>query len=115
MSVLIIGRFSANTAVFKKVLTDQADELVGVSEQARAAGAIHHRFGVGDGFVVIVDEWDSPQHFEQFFGRPDIQALVGQMGASGPPEITIVEASVSPSDFLRTVVPRSLLTTAVHC
>lgn len=99
MSVLIIGKFPGDTAVFKKVLTDRADELVAVSEQARAAGSTHHRFGVGDGFVILVDEWESPQQFEQFFGRPDIQALVGEMGASGPPEITVVEAVASPSDY----------------
>ena len=99
MSVLIIGKFPGDTAVFKKVMTDRADELVGISEQARAAGSIHHRFGVGDGFVVLVDEWESPQQFEQFFGRPDIQALVGEMGASGPPEITVVEAVATPSDY----------------
>ena len=99
MSVLIIGKFPGDTAVFKKMLTDRADELVGISEQARAAGSIHHRFGVGDGFVIIVDEWESPQQFEQFFGRADIQATVGEMGASGPPEITVVEAVASPSDY----------------
>ena len=99
MSVLIIGKFPGDTAVFKKMLTDRADELVGISEQARAAGSIHHRFGVGDGFVILVDEWESPQQFEQFFGRADIQALVGEMGASGPPEITVVEAVASPSDY----------------
>jgi hypothetical protein len=99
MSVLIIGRFPGDTAVFKKVLADRVDELVGVSEQARAAGAIHHRFAVGDGFIILVDEWASPQQFEQFFTRPDIQALVGEMGASGSPDITIVEVVASPSDF----------------
>jgi hypothetical protein len=99
MSVLIIGKFPGDTAVFKKMLTDRADELVAISEQARAAGSIHHRFGVGDGFVILVDEWDSPQHFEQFFGRPDIQALTAEMGASGPAEITVVEAVASPSDY----------------
>jgi len=46
-----------------------------------------------------VDEWESPQQFEQFFGRPDIQALVGEMGASDPSEITVVEAFPLPSDF----------------
>ena len=99
MSVLIIGKFPGDTSVFRKVLTERADELVGVSEQARAAGAIHHRFGVGDGFIILVDEWESPQQFEQFFGRSDIQALTAEMGASGPPDITIVEAFSSPSDF----------------
>ena len=99
MSVLIIGKFPGDTAVFKKVLTDRADELVSISEQARAAGSIHHTFGVGDGVVILVDEWESPQQFEQFFSRPDIQALTGEMGASGPPEITIIEAVASPSDY----------------
>ena len=99
MSVLIVGKFPGDTAVFKKVLTDRADELASVGAQAHAAGAIHHRFGVGDGFVVIVDEWESPQQFEQFFSRADVQALVGEMGASGPPDITIVEAVSSPDEF----------------
>jgi hypothetical protein len=99
MSVLIIGKFPGDTAVFKKVLTDRADELVAISEQARAAGSIHHRFGVGDGYIILVDEWESPQQFEQFFSRPDIQALTGEMGASGPPEITVVEAIATPSDY----------------
>ena len=99
MSVLIIGKFPGDTAVFKKVLTDRTDELAGVAEKARAAGAIHHRFGVGDGFVIIMDEWESPQQFEQFFTRADIQALVGEMGASGPPDITVVEAIASPDQF----------------
>ena len=99
MSVMIIGKIPGDTAVFKKVMTDREGELVGISEQARVAGAIHHRFGVGDGFVILVDEWESAQQFEQFFGRPDIQALVGEMGASGPPDIAVVEVITSPSDF----------------
>ena len=99
MSVLVIGKFPGDTAVFKKVLADREDELVGISEQARAAGAIHHTFGVGDGVVILVDEWESPQQFEQFFGRPDIQALTAEMGASGPPEITVVERAASSSDY----------------
>ena len=99
MSVLIIGKFPGDTAVFTKVMADRAEELAGISQQARAAGAIHHRFGVGDGFVVLLDEWEAPEQFQEFFGREDIQPLVGEMGASGPPEITVVEAISSPDQF----------------
>ena len=99
MSVLVIGKFPGDTAVYKKVLTDRADELVGISEQSRAAGAIHHTFAVGDGFIILVDEWESPQQFEQFFAQPEIQALAVDMGASGPPDITIVEVAASPANF----------------
>jgi len=99
MSVLIIGKFPGDTAVFQKALTDRAGELADVAEQARGAGCLHHRFGVGDGFVVLEDEWESAQQFEQFFTRPEIQALVGGMGASGPPDITVVEAVTLPDQF----------------
>ena len=99
MSVLVVGKFTGDAALFRKMMTERVSELAGVAEQARGAGCLHHRFGVGDGFVAMVDEWESPQQFEQFFSRPDIQALVGEMGASGPPEISVVEALTTPDEF----------------
>jgi quinol monooxygenase YgiN len=93
VSVLIIGRFQGDTARFRQALTDRADT-------ARAAGAIHHRFGVGDGFVMIVDEWESAEHFQQFFANPDLQAFIGSAGAApGPPELTVTEAVASADQF----------------
>ncbi len=38
-----------------------------------APGAIHHRFGVGDGFVLVVDEWETIEQFQQFFSNPELQ------------------------------------------
>ena len=99
MSVLIIGKFPGDTAVFTKALSDRESELAGTGEEARRAGCLHHRFGVGDGFVVIADEWESPQHFEEFIAQPHMQALIAEMGASGPPEMTICEAIASPDEF----------------
>jgi hypothetical protein len=99
MSVLVIGKVPGDTAVFTKVMAERTDQLVRIAEEARAAGAIHHRFGVGDGFVLIMDEWERPEQFQQFFSREDIQALVAEMGASGPPEITVSEAISSPDQF----------------
>ena len=64
------------------------------------AGAIHHRFGVGDGFVLVVDEWESAGQFQQFFSNPDLQAFIAAMGAEpGPPEITVTEAVDSVDQF----------------
>ena len=89
-----------DTAVFRQALTDQAGQLVAFADQARAAGAIHHRFGVGDGFVLVVDEWESVGQFQQFFGNPDLQALIAAMGADpGPPEVTVSEAVASADQF----------------
>jgi quinol monooxygenase YgiN len=97
VSALITVKFLGDTDTFRKTLTDRAD--ASFAEQARAAGGIHHRFGIGDGFVVVVDEWESPQQFEQFFARPELQAFIGSSGASGPPEITVCEAIASPDQY----------------
>ena len=100
MSVLIIGKFQGDTAKFRRALTDRADEFAKIADMARAQGGIHHRFGIGDGFVVIVDEWATVEHFQQFFSNPDLQAFIGSVGAApAPPEITIVDAIASPDQY----------------
>jgi hypothetical protein len=100
VSVLIVGKFQGDTAKFRQALTDRAGEFTKIADSARAAGAIHHRFGLGDGFVVIVDEWESPEQFQRFFADPDLQAFIGSVGAvPGPPELTVTEAVASPDQF----------------
>ncbi|MGZ4557023.1 MAG: hypothetical protein ACXVXZ_14975 [Mycobacteriaceae bacterium] len=99
MSVIVTAKVPGDTDLFRKTLVERADDLVQLSEQGRAAGAIHHQFAVGEGFVLVVDEWESPKQFEQFFSRPEIQAIIQDMGGSGEPEITIGEAVASPDQF----------------
>lgn len=100
MSVLITVRFQGDTAVFRQALVDHADQLAKFSELSRSSGAVHHRFGVGDGFVLVVDEWESAGQFQEFFANPDLQAFIGTMGADpGPPEITVTEAVDSADQF----------------
>ncbi len=100
MSVLIIAKFQGDTAKFRQALTARAGEFEKIADTARAAGGIHHRFGVGDGSVVVVDEWESVEHFQQFFGNPELQAFIGSVGAApAPPEILVAEAVASPDAY----------------
>jgi heme-degrading monooxygenase HmoA len=100
MSVLVIGKFRGDTAKFRQALTERAGEFEKIADGAKAVGALHHRFGIGDGSVVIVDEWDSIEHFNAFFANPDLQAFIGSVGAEpGPPEMIVAEAIPSPDQF----------------
>jgi hypothetical protein len=100
MSVLVTIKFQGDTAVFRQALADRAEEFVKMSERGRSSGAIHHRFGVGDGFVLVVDEWQSADDFQRFFSDPELQSFIGSAGAAPvPPEITITEAIASPDEF----------------
>jgi len=100
MSVLVVGKFQGDTAKFRQSLRDRASEFEKISGEARAAGGIHHRFGIGDGFVLIVDEWETVEQFQHFFSNPELQAFIGSVGANaGPPELTICEAVASPDQY----------------
>jgi hypothetical protein len=100
MSVLITGKFQGDTGKFRQALVDRADEFAKIADRARTVGAIHHRFGIGDGFVVIIDEWESAEDFQQFFGDPELQAFIGSVGAAPvAPEITVTEAVASSDQF----------------
>jgi hypothetical protein len=100
MSVIITGKFQADTAKFRQALIDRAGEFAKIAEEAKGQGAIHHRFGVGDGFVFIVDEWESAEGFQKFFSDPSLQAFIGTIGAApAPPEVTVCEAVASPDQF----------------
>ena len=99
MSVLVIGKFAGDTATFRKSLTERAGEYEKIAAGAKAAGALHHRFGVGDGYVVIIDEWETLEQFQQFFGNPELQAFIGSVGGTGAPEMIVCEAVASADQF----------------
>ena len=100
MSVLITGKFQGDTAAFRRALADRGSEFAKLADMARSEGAVHHRFGIGDGFVVMVDEWETAEQFQQFFSDPDLQAFIASVGAAPtPPEITVTEAVSSADQF----------------
>ena len=99
MSVLVVMTVPGNTTVFESFMAQNPDRVVELSAQAKAAGCRGHRFAVGDGEVVVVDEWDSREQFEGFISSPDIQAVMGEMGAQGEPRVTVADAKGFPGEF----------------
>lgn len=101
MSVLVGVKVNGDTEKFRRALDERADEFEAVAERAKQNGAIHHRFGMGDGYVVAVDEWESAQQFEAFFADPAMQEFIAAIGGdtSQPPQISVVEAIDSPDQF----------------
>ena len=89
MSVHVTVKMQANSDLFTKSLEERAEDFVRIGQSGKAAGAIHHRFAVGPDYVVVIDEWDTAEHFEAFFSNPELQAFIGEVGgdASAPPEM----------------------------
>jgi hypothetical protein len=100
MSVLIHLTIPCDTDQFRAVAAQQSDRMVAIAEHGKSLGAIHHRFGIGDGEIVVVDEWDSAESFQGFFdGNEEIAGLMQDAGATGPPAFTVYEALETADQF----------------
>ena len=76
------------------------DELLReLQQKARSQGCLAHRFAVGDGHVLVVDEWESGEQFQQFFSDPQIAQVMQQSGARGEPNIAVLEAIETADQF----------------
>jgi hypothetical protein len=100
MSVLVTVKIQGDIDIFQQALTQRADEFTQIADRARTQGALHHRFGIGDGFVLVVDEWDTMADFQNFFVDPGLQDFIGSVGgSSAAPDITVSEAIASADQF----------------
>lgn len=99
MSVVVSLAMRGDTALFEKSLTDRADDFVRISDGARKAGAIHHRFAIGDGFVLVQDEWESAEQFQAFFADADLQKFIVDVGGDMSAELNLsIARPVSSAD-----------------
>jgi heme-degrading monooxygenase HmoA len=100
MSVLVTMRVAGDTEQFRRFTSEQGDVMRRISDDARARGCIHHRFGVGDGFVLVVDEWESAEKFQAFFeGNEEIEQVMRDSGAQGEPEFSFSDAIETVDQF----------------
>ncbi|HEV7168586.1 MAG TPA: antibiotic biosynthesis monooxygenase [Micrococcaceae bacterium] len=101
MSVIVAVKVAGDTSAFRKSLEERAEEYRKIAERSREKGALHHRVAMGDGYILINDEWESAEAFKKFFADPELQAFIGSVGAdtSAAPEIIIGESVDSPDKF----------------
>lgn len=100
MSVMITLAVQADPAKWEQVAQANADRLKKISEQAQGMGCIHHRFVGGDGVVMVIDEWDSPDSFHKFFeSNADIPVLMNEAGVTSPPDIKAWNKLDTPDEF----------------
>lgn len=90
MSVFITLTAQADPAKVEQVLQANADRVQRINEEAQSLGAIHHRFLGGDGVVMVLDEWDSPESFHKFFeNNTDIPVIMQEIGVTSAPDIKV--------------------------
>jgi len=100
VSYVVIGRMKVDPAVLEGLFASRRSDFEEVAETAKKAGALHHRFLRGDGEVVILDEWESPEAFSAFFdAQPQIGSLMQEAGVQGPPEFLVLSTMESPDRF----------------
>jgi quinol monooxygenase YgiN len=99
MSVHVIQVVPGDTSQFRAFMEANGARIEELTQRAKDEGCLAHRFAVGDGEVVIIDEWESAEAFQGFITAPELQEVIGQMGAQGEPRITVAEVESFAGEF----------------
>jgi Antibiotic biosynthesis monooxygenase len=99
MSVLVTMKVRGDTDQFRRWLETDVDRLRELAKAAQGSGCLHHRFGVGAGYVVVMDEWETAEAFQTFISSDEIAAVMRDAGAQAEPEVDITEAVASADQF----------------
>lgn len=93
MSVIVIGRFPvSDVQQALAALKENGPLLEEITVDAKKQGAIHHGFAAGEGQMVVIDEWDTAEHFQAFFdGNPKVEKVTTALGVTGPPTMEVLE------------------------
>ena len=88
MTVKMILRIQVDPAEMERAAREGGEAFRGIGESSKQSGAIHHEFWAGNGEVLVVDEWESPDHFREFFEAQgqQIGQLMQSAGAQQPDE-----------------------------
>jgi len=90
MSDIVVLRIPGDTARFEAYAAANGELMARVAAEGRAAGATHHLFAIGDGEIMIVDEWDSAENFHTFFNsQTEIPNIMRDGGATGAPQVAV--------------------------
>jgi len=84
----------------ERAANEHRDLMMGIAERAKGYGAIHHDFYEGDGEVIVVDEWGTPEQFNSFFEAEgqNIGQLMGAAGIQGAPAAPTFHRKMSMGD-----------------
>jgi hypothetical protein len=86
MSVIVTIWFTADPDRFEQMTQDKQEQLDAISERAKAAGVIAHRFYGSESQVMVVDEWPDEDSFQRFFDaqQGEIGPMLAEAGAGEP-------------------------------
>lgn len=98
MSVIVTVQFPVDD-VAKAIegLHANASFFEQTTADTKSGGIISHRFVAGEGELMVIDEWETAEQFHSFFAaHPKIGDVMGSIGMSGPPTITVYESVDAP-------------------
>lgn len=101
MSVVVVVKYRV-ADVSKGIEGLRAAGALGedISEDARAAGALHHRVYQGDGEIVEINEWPNAEQLHSFVtGNEKLPKLAQAAGADGPPDVSVFTLVDVPGSF----------------
>jgi quinol monooxygenase YgiN len=89
MSVIVTISFTGDPDKFEQVGQEKRDEIGAITDRAKEAGVIAHRFYGSEGQIMVIDEWPDEQSFQGFFdsAQGEIGPLLAAAGVTSEPQV----------------------------
>jgi heme-degrading monooxygenase HmoA len=91
VSIIMTMRMKGDGKRLEEIAAQNPERVSSISERAKEAGVIAHRFyATDDGQMMVIDEWPDEQSFQSFFEAEasNIQPLMQETGVTQEPEIS---------------------------
>ena len=101
MAIMVVLRIPGNPADLERYATGPGGAVMErVAADGKAAGAVRHCFAAGENEILVIDEWPDEKTFQTFFeNQKEIEDVMRDGGAQGPPEVNVYRVLDTPDRF----------------
>ncbi len=86
MPTLMIMRAAADAGKLEELAKEDPNPFSRLRDLA-PQGVLRHRIFATEREVLVVDEWESPEQFQQWISRPEVQEVIARTGIEAEPAI----------------------------
>lgn len=84
----MVMRAKADPTLVEKYFQENQEMTKSINDDARSNGCLHHAFYATEDEVFVVDEWESPEGFQEFFSsNQEVPKAMQDIGITEQPKI----------------------------
>ncbi len=91
--VIVRARVEGDPKELQQRYTSDPELVAALERAGQPEGVLRHRTFATDSEVIVVDEWERPEQFQEWINNPEVQRILARL-VVGKPEVIFAEQLV---------------------